>query len=362
MRSDAANQEPGPRRPTDRAFVIQFEPTQGARARFRGRVELVATGEAMRFRSQKQLVAFLTRVLSEPVRISWSLVLVAGLASSAQAVDGVLEINQVCAAGPGCFAGDAPGFPVELGPGSYRLTGDLTPPDQDTHVIEISGMGVSLDLNGFGIQGTNTFSPGGSCSAPGTGSGVASSADVVSISNGHIRGMGSNGIVLTGVNHRIEQVTAEQNCGSGITPGDSSLVIDSVARRNGGHGIGMFFLSGYVARVSNSVAELNGSSGIAGQSLLVEGYSANSNSNGINQVGGLVTDSTASANGSTGIQQGGAGALVLRSSANGNGLGGISAFGVDGVGFITANGNGAPNIGGPRLVACVVAGGVQSCP
>jgi hypothetical protein len=50
-------------RPTERAFVIQFEPIEGARSRLRGRVELVASGEAKRFRSLKQLVGFMVGTL-----------------------------------------------------------------------------------------------------------------------------------------------------------------------------------------------------------------------------------------------------------------------------------------------------------
>jgi len=46
-------------RSTDRAFVIQFDPVEGARSRLRGRVELVASGEAIRFRSLKELFGFL---------------------------------------------------------------------------------------------------------------------------------------------------------------------------------------------------------------------------------------------------------------------------------------------------------------
>lgn len=36
--------------------------------------------------------------------------LLLSLVSPAFASDGVLEINQTCAAGPGCFAGDTAGF------------------------------------------------------------------------------------------------------------------------------------------------------------------------------------------------------------------------------------------------------------
>ena len=50
-------------RQTKRAFVIQFEPVEGARSRLRGRVELVASGEATRFRSFKQLVDFMMEIL-----------------------------------------------------------------------------------------------------------------------------------------------------------------------------------------------------------------------------------------------------------------------------------------------------------
>jgi hypothetical protein len=51
------------KRQTERAFVIQFEPVEGARKRLRGRVELVASGEATRFRSLKQLVGFMLEIL-----------------------------------------------------------------------------------------------------------------------------------------------------------------------------------------------------------------------------------------------------------------------------------------------------------
>ena len=54
------------KRPSERAFVIQFEPVNGGRSRARGRVELVASGEALRFRSVKQLVAFMMDTLRKP--------------------------------------------------------------------------------------------------------------------------------------------------------------------------------------------------------------------------------------------------------------------------------------------------------
>ena len=49
--------------PTERTFVVQFDPVEGARSRLRGRVELVSSGEGLRFRSLKQLVGFLASQL-----------------------------------------------------------------------------------------------------------------------------------------------------------------------------------------------------------------------------------------------------------------------------------------------------------
>ena len=50
-------------RPTERAFVVQFDPIPGARSRLRGRAELVASGEATHFRSLKQLVDFMVGIV-----------------------------------------------------------------------------------------------------------------------------------------------------------------------------------------------------------------------------------------------------------------------------------------------------------
>jgi hypothetical protein len=49
--------------PTERTFVVHFDPVEDARSRLRGRVELVASGEGIRFRSLKQLVGFLASQL-----------------------------------------------------------------------------------------------------------------------------------------------------------------------------------------------------------------------------------------------------------------------------------------------------------
>ena len=286
-----------------------------------------------------------------------------GGAEAAFASDGVLEINQACAVQTGCFPGDPPGIPVQITTtGSYRLTSNLTPPNQNTTVISISAAGVSVDLNGFAIQGANTTFP---CSSPGSGIGVTSSASAVALSNGNIRGMGSAGVELSISNNaRVERVIVEQNCGNGIAVGSGSLVTDSVARNNSGHGI----MLNPTSRVSGSVATSNLGNGIFGPTgyVSVEGCVANSNStSGISSpsAASLVTDSMASNNTSYGISVS-TGSLVLRSSTNGNGVNGVEMTnGSSGMGFITANGNPFGAVSGFVVqVACSVLGGLVSCP
>ena len=62
--------------------------------------------------------------------------------------DGRLEINQAAINGDG-------GFPYSINsPGNYVLTSDLIVPG-DTTALNITAVGfVSIDLNGFGIQGS----------------------------------------------------------------------------------------------------------------------------------------------------------------------------------------------------------------
>jgi hypothetical protein len=55
---------PGPTLPTHLAFVVQFAAeTAGEQGRFVGRVEHVVSGQAQRFHTREDLLAFMTRVL-----------------------------------------------------------------------------------------------------------------------------------------------------------------------------------------------------------------------------------------------------------------------------------------------------------
>jgi hypothetical protein len=160
---------------------------------------------------------------------------------SAQAVDGVREINQACATTTGCFTGDTPGFPVTITQsGSYRLTSRLQRPNAATHGIQISTVDVTIDLNGFEvIGGTSCSGIPVSCSFTGAGRGITVDADFVThvaVRNGFVRGSGATGIHL-GQESLVENVRVAANGGDGIRVADLSHVLRCEASENGGRGI-----------------------------------------------------------------------------------------------------------------------------
>jgi len=156
----------------------------------------------------------------------------------ARAADGVLEINQVCATAPaGCFAGDTPGFPVQITqPGSYRLTSNLTVPAA-THGIQLATNGADIDLGGFEIAGPVSCS--GGCPAPGSGSGIARTVALgnqCSVSNGKIRGFAQDGVELS-LRARVEDLTVTEVARYGIYTGGGSFVARNLVAGTGSHGI-----------------------------------------------------------------------------------------------------------------------------
>jgi hypothetical protein len=137
-------------------------------------------------------------------------------ASTAHAVDGVIEINSAVVAS----------FPFSITQaGSYRLTGNLTV-TSGVDGIDVNADNVTIDLNGFAIIGM-----GG-----GGGNGIASTHNQVTVRNGTVTGMGANGISL-GANATVADVHAVGNGADGIVVGNSSLVTHSTVSSNVGIGI-----------------------------------------------------------------------------------------------------------------------------
>jgi hypothetical protein len=186
-----------------------------------------------------------------------SLLLLAGLATPALAVDGVLEINRTCAVQTGCFSGDVPGFPVTIdgsAGGSYRLTSSLVVGNGS--VIDVDTSRVSIDLNGFSIR----CEPAANCFLV-VGSGInGANADDVTVRNGMISEMAGNGITL-GDRARIQNMRITNNGGYGVSMRGSSLLIHSTIRGNSLSGVRTFDEGSLII---DNVINDNGGHGISG--------------------------------------------------------------------------------------------------
>jgi hypothetical protein len=179
----------------------------------------------------------------------------------AHAGNGRLEINQTCAENSGCFAGDTPGFPVQItSHGSYVLTGSLQVPAA-TDGVEVTAENVTIDLNGFSIEGpvTCTGTPVTGCSASSGAQGVdASSQRGTTVTAGSISGFGASGVHL-GDHATASQLRVSENASSGLSVGGHSRVEDIRSERNANYGVD----TGVQSTVENAVAFGNGYRGIA---------------------------------------------------------------------------------------------------
>lgn len=274
------------------------------------------------------------------------------LAAPAAAIDGVKEINQVCAVQTGCFAGDTPGYPVTIDTtagSAFRLTSRLVVPDASTDGIVISTNDVSIDLNNFSIVRSGCEGATASCKpASGSGHGITGNRGH-SVKNGSILGMGANGVQL-GDQAEVQGLRVRWNRQSGIAVGVGSLVSRSSAFENGilasypgisvGQGstvsdcvvrgtLGTGILTGQASIVSGSVVEGNLGNGIdADNGSVVTGNSASLNGfRGIeSDLASTVKSNTAYDNGSDGIFAD-SGSSVLDNSAAENGSDGIATTG-----------------------------------
>ncbi len=220
--------------------------------------------------------------------IATALMALLALAPAAWAVDGVIEINHAKALAGGVTASDTPGYPVTINStGSYRLTGNLTVPDENTDGIVVSANDVSIDLNGFSIIGpvTCSGSPPTCPHASGTGSGVEvtfpSLVTGTSVKNGSITGMGRYGVGL-GYGAKVTNLRARWNLAGGVLVGEGSTVSRNRVDENGLGGISSS--SGSV--VSGNTVRGNGSHGIlVGSGSTVSDNTVRSNGVGVGDYG-----------------------------------------------------------------------------
>jgi hypothetical protein len=236
-------------------------------------------------------------------RVGLAVLLVLVGASRGLASDGVVEINQASALAGGVTPGDGAGFPVTISaPGSFRLTGDLLVPDENTDGIVIGAPNVDIDLNGFEVVRAGCPRVTTNCTpASGTGTGIdRTGADLVGISvrNGGVVGMGSFGIQLESHAH-VQGVRVRWNRFTGIVVGTDSIVSGNLVLENGQDGI-----SAPRSVISGNVVSDNGGAGIV----------ANSSA--------LISENLVYSNGETGI------ACFEGSTARGNVVRENSGFGL----------------------------------
>ncbi len=164
-------------------------------------------------------------------------------ASPADAVDGVIEINDTSIVAAG-------GYPFAIpAPGSYVLTGNLTPPAAAIAALTVGPPNVDIDLNGFTITG-----------AGGPGAGIlVGPATGVTIHDGVITGFGGAGIAAApGPELKVFKLRISGN-GAGITGTFGCLIVENTIVGNTGIGI-----DAQRCKLENNVITDNGDTGIMG--------------------------------------------------------------------------------------------------
>ncbi|MGV6852958.1 MAG: hypothetical protein ACWA5R_12395 [bacterium] len=185
------------------------------------------------------------------------------------------QIDPDCVAS-GCFAGDNPGFPVELTKsGVYVLTGNLVLNAVNTAAISGSNNYITLDLNGFSIIGAAQCqgAPVTGCSTSSTATGVDLSASGNIVKNGMIIGFGSG--IQIGKSGRVEDMYVKGNSGTGINCYDDCEIENVTSTENLLQGI----LCQHDCLLQSVIMTYNGGNGARGSS--VRAYYVVSSWNGV---------------------------------------------------------------------------------
>lgn len=118
--------------------------------------------------------------------------------------------------------------------GSYYLTGNITGVSGKSGIV-IAASGVTIDLNGYQLQGVSGSVEGiGVSATPGVG------LQNLAVCNGTIRGWGGAGLNLTNGacrNARVTGVSVHSCGGSGISAGTDSVITGCACTFNSGAGI-----------------------------------------------------------------------------------------------------------------------------
>ncbi len=176
---------------------------------------------------------------------------------AAHAVDGETLITQAKALAGNVTPGDAPGFPVTLSlPGKYKLAGNLTVPDGADGILIDNDL-VTLDLNGFTLQGPVTctgFASNLACLPASNYYAIKAYNRVgLQVRNGAIRGF-PQGISSLGNSGLAEDLFISEIGGTALGAGHGSII-----RGNRLYKVGIGIYSGGLV-LNNTIygANLNG--------------------------------------------------------------------------------------------------------
>lgn len=262
-------------------------------------------------------------------------------ATSAGAVDGVIEINQAKVLA-------SSGFPYVIStPGSYRLTGNLSVSGAHDG-IDVNASGVTIDLNGFSISGPGT-------GANTDGINVGAGASAVTVKNGTVTSF-TYGAFL-GVAARAAGIHANGD-NIGIAAGTNSTIENCVATSNVSDGIEC--LGGGNCAISGNSANSNLSTGIncAAGGCAISHNTANSNgAYGIicNAAGCVISGNTMDSDNSSVLVNGAS--LVIQNTMENSSVFGFAGTSTDGYGENVMNGNVGGNVSGGKSLGNNVCSG-----
>lgn len=216
-------------------------------------------------------------------------VLICGTGGTALS-DPIVITHNIALAGLG--GNDDPGYPVVISSrGSYILQSNLTPP-ANTLAIEVQGIGVSLDLNGYVISAESASNTHG----------IIVSGSANRIFGGSIRYFALNCIWIVQPFNVIENMNASfcrangvdaaggrntvirnsmfaGNTYGGVVVGEQGRIEDSVSANNGATGM---LCTSWCHLIGNTITR-NGGDGVrAVTGFLVENYIANNTAFGVN--------------------------------------------------------------------------------
>ncbi len=168
------------------------------------------------------------------------------LPAAPAAADGEIQITHAKALAGNVTPGDTAGYPVTISkPGTFELAGNLIVPANKIG-IHITASLVTIDLNGFTLQGSNV-------AAHGIWGGLSS----VTIKNGTIIAFKYDGIKGTGESWIVENMRVTGNGRLGVSMYPYARIVNNTVTRNGTGGIQCSS-----CLVAENMVSLNGGSGI----------------------------------------------------------------------------------------------------